>query len=142
MNRPLHPELIAGVMKATAQSLRVIARPSRCSRPIVVQSTNLAPLKPITLRDYATIPSTPRFHQPFCAFTLHKQISYRRHASTTASSSAPPERTALHDLHVANGATMVPFAGYSMPVQYSDLSVGESHIWTRERASLFDVGHM
>lgn len=37
---------------------------------------------------------------------------------------------------------MVPFAGYSMPVQYSDLSVGESHAWTREKASLFDVGHM
>ena len=37
---------------------------------------------------------------------------------------------------------MVPFAGYSMPVQYSDLSVGESHKWTREKASLFDVGHM
>lgn len=29
-----------------------------------------------------------------------------------------------------------------MPVQYSDLSVGESHAWTREKASLFDVGHM
>ena len=37
---------------------------------------------------------------------------------------------------------MVPFGGYSMPVQYSDLSVGESHKWTREKASLFDVGHM
>ncbi|KAH9838953.1 glycine cleavage system t protein [Teratosphaeria destructans] len=37
---------------------------------------------------------------------------------------------------------MVPFGGYSMPVQYSDLGVGESHIWTREKASLFDVGHM
>lgn len=37
---------------------------------------------------------------------------------------------------------MVPFAGFSMPVQYSDLSVGESHVWTREKASLFDVGHM
>lgn len=37
---------------------------------------------------------------------------------------------------------MVPFANYSMPVQYSDLSVGESHKWTREKASLFDVGHM
>ncbi|MCJ1394819.1 Aminomethyltransferase, mitochondrial [Xylographa bjoerkii] len=37
---------------------------------------------------------------------------------------------------------MVPFAGYSMPVQYSNLSVGESHKWTREKASVFDVGHM
>lgn len=37
---------------------------------------------------------------------------------------------------------MVPFGGFSMPVQYSDLSVGESHKWTREKAGLFDVGHM
>jgi len=51
-------------------------------------------------------------------------------------------RTALYDLHVQHGARMVPFGGYSMPVQYSDLSVSESHAWTREKASLFDVGHM
>lgn len=51
-------------------------------------------------------------------------------------------RTALHDLHVENGGKMVPFGGFSMPVQYFDLSVGESHKWTREKASLFDVGHM
>ena len=51
-------------------------------------------------------------------------------------------RTKLHELHVAHGGKMVPFGGYSMPVQYSDLSVGESHKWTREKASLFDVGHM
>lgn len=53
-----------------------------------------------------------------------------------------PGRTALYDLHVAHGAKMVPFGGYSMPVQYSDLNIGESHKWTREKASLFDVGHM
>lgn len=53
-----------------------------------------------------------------------------------------PGRTALYDLHVQHGAKMVPFGGYTMPVQYSDLSVGESHLWTREKASLFDVGHM
>ena len=51
-------------------------------------------------------------------------------------------KTGLHELHVRHGGKMVPFAGYSMPVQYDDLSVGESHKWTRERCSLFDVGHM
>ena len=50
--------------------------------------------------------------------------------------------TALHELHLRKGGKMVPFAGYSMPVHYSDLGVGESHRWTREKASLFDVGHM
>jgi len=37
---------------------------------------------------------------------------------------------------------MVPFGGYSMPVQYEDLSIAESHKWTRTKASLFDVSHM
>ncbi|KAK5694054.1 Aminomethyltransferase, mitochondrial [Elasticomyces elasticus] len=51
-------------------------------------------------------------------------------------------KTALYDLHLSHGAKMVPFGNYNMPVQYSDLSVGESHAWTREKCSLFDVGHM
>lgn len=37
---------------------------------------------------------------------------------------------------------MVPFGGFSMPVQYGDLSISDSHNWTREKASLFDVSHM
>ncbi|KAF7128749.1 hypothetical protein CNMCM5793_003658 [Aspergillus hiratsukae] len=64
----------------------------------------------------------------------------RRHASSTAS--GPVKKTQLYDLHIARGAKMVPFAGYSMPLQYSDLSHVESHHWTREKASLFDVSHM
>ena len=49
--------------------------------------------------------------------------------------------TPLHDLHVSLGAKMVPFAGYSMPVQYP-LGVMKEHIHTREKAGLFDVSHM
>lgn len=37
---------------------------------------------------------------------------------------------------------MVPFGGFHMPVQYSSLSVSESHHFTRSHASLFDVSHM
>ncbi|ROW01399.1 hypothetical protein VPNG_07578 [Cytospora leucostoma] len=37
---------------------------------------------------------------------------------------------------------MVPFGGFQMPVQYSALSVSESHKFTRTHASLFDVSHM
>ena len=67
----------------------------------------------------------------------------RRNSSDDASrSDGGLGHTALHQLHVESGGKMVPFGGYSMPVQYSDLSVGESHRWTREKASLFDVGHM
>lgn len=51
------------------------------------------------------------------------------------------KKTALHDLHVDLGAKMVPFAGYSMPVQYP-MGVLKEHLHTREAAGLFDVGHM
>lgn len=64
-----------------------------------------------------------------------------RYASSAAPS-GPVKKTQLYDLHLARGAKMVPFAGYSMPLQYSDLSHVESHKWTREKASLFDVSHM
>ena len=50
-------------------------------------------------------------------------------------------RTPLYDLHIAAGAKMVPFAGYEMPVQYR-LGVLKEHLWTREKAGLFDVAHM
>ncbi|MEP3346639.1 MAG: glycine cleavage system aminomethyltransferase GcvT [Litoreibacter sp.] len=50
-------------------------------------------------------------------------------------------QTPLHDLHVSLGAKMVPFAGYSMPVQYG-LGVMKEHIHTRTKAGLFDVSHM
>lgn len=36
---------------------------------------------------------------------------------------------------------MVPFAGYSMPVQYTE-GIKESHLFVRESAGLFDVSHM
>jgi aminomethyltransferase len=42
--------------------------------------------------------------------------------------------------HRANGARMVPFAGYEMPIQYEGILA--EHGWTRSRAGLFDVSHM
>jgi aminomethyltransferase len=54
---------------------------------------------------------------------------------------APLKRTPLYDMHIATGAKMVPFAGYEMPVQYPR-GVLKEHLWTRERAGLFDVAHM
>jgi len=47
----------------------------------------------------------------------------------------------LNDRHVALGGRMVPFSGYSLPVQYPTGIIGE-HKWTREHAGLFDVSHM
>ena len=49
-------------------------------------------------------------------------------------------RTPLYALHVELGGRMVPFAGYSMPVQYEGILA--EHRWTREHAGLFDVSHM
>ncbi len=49
--------------------------------------------------------------------------------------------TPLHALHLELGARMVPFAGYSMPVQYPAGLVAEHH-HTRCAAGLFDVSHM
>lgn len=49
--------------------------------------------------------------------------------------------TALNDLHIELGAKMVPFAGYSMPVQYP-MGIAKEHLHTRNAAGLFDVSHM
>ena len=49
--------------------------------------------------------------------------------------------TPLNALHLELGARMVPFAGYSMPVQYPAGLMAE-HLHTRSAAGLFDVSHM
>ncbi len=51
------------------------------------------------------------------------------------------QKTPLHALHLELGARMVPFAGYSMPVQYPAGLMAE-HQHTRTAAGLFDVSHM
>lgn len=50
-------------------------------------------------------------------------------------------RTPLHDFHVGNGARMVGFAGYEMPVQYP-AGILKEHLQTRASAGLFDISHM
>ncbi|CAN7370514.1 glycine cleavage system aminomethyltransferase GcvT [Acidovorax sp. LjRoot129] len=54
---------------------------------------------------------------------------------------APLLTTPLNALHIELGARMVPFAGYSMPVQYPAGLMAE-HQHTRNAAGLFDVSHM
>lgn len=51
------------------------------------------------------------------------------------------KHTPLFDLHAELGGKMVPFAGYSMPVQYP-LGVMKEHLHCRGQAGLFDVSHM
>lgn len=50
-------------------------------------------------------------------------------------------QTPLHALHLEQGAKMVPFAGYDMPVQYP-LGVRKEHLHCRDAVGLFDVSHM
>ncbi|GAA2721207.1 glycine cleavage system aminomethyltransferase GcvT [Cellulomonas aerilata] len=61
--------------------------------------------------------------------------------SVVGSAGPPPERTGpLHDEHVALGAALTPFAGWSMPLRYSsDLA---EHTAVRAAAGLFDLSHM
>lgn len=49
--------------------------------------------------------------------------------------------TPLYEQHLAANGRMVPFGGYSLPVQYASGIMAE-HKWTREHAGLFDVSHM
>lgn len=50
------------------------------------------------------------------------------------------KHVALNDTHIALGGKMVPFAGYSMPVQYKGLI--EEHHCVRNQVGVFDVSHM
>ncbi len=50
-------------------------------------------------------------------------------------------RTPLHDLHVELGGKLVDFAGWELPVQYSQ-GIKVEHLHCRAKASLFDVSHM
>lgn len=51
------------------------------------------------------------------------------------------KQTPLHALHVEYGGKMVPFAGWSMPIQYKD-SIIDAVAHCRSHTSLFDVSHM
>jgi aminomethyltransferase len=51
-----------------------------------------------------------------------------------------PKKTAFYDLHVKNGAKIVEFAGYLMPIQFRGII--EEHRRVRKTVGLFDITHM
>ncbi len=57
-----------------------------------------------------------------------------------SSESANLKGTALTDLHITLGAKMVPFAGFNMPVLYTNLI--QEHHTVRNDVGVFDVSHM
>lgn len=50
------------------------------------------------------------------------------------------KKTKFYNLHVKNGAKIVEFAGYQMPIQYS--SIIAEHKTVRSSVGVFDVSHM
>ena len=51
------------------------------------------------------------------------------------------KETSLINLHKSHGAKLVEFAGYNMPIQYSEGILNE-HKFTRTNCGVFDVSHM
>jgi aminomethyltransferase len=66
---------------------------------------------------------------------------YRFSRQMTTPDPRPLKRTPLHDVHVALGAKIVPFAGYEMPVQYPT-GITAEHNAVRTSCGMFDVSHM
>ncbi|KAG5300356.1 aminomethyltransferase [Histoplasma ohiense] len=94
----------------------------------------------LTIQTEASSRSRVPLHSSANCFLHHTFLCRNLASSSTAVSTL--KKTQLHDLHIAHKARMSPFAGFSMPLVYSDLSQTESHNWTRNKASLFDVSHM
>lgn len=69
------------------------------------------------------------------------RASLRGFAAMAETAEPELKTTTLHSKHIELGGKMVPFAGYSMPVQYPD-GIKDSHLFVRSSAGLFDVSHM
>jgi aminomethyltransferase len=53
-----------------------------------------------------------------------------------------PLTSPLHDRHVAAGAKLADFSGWSMPIEYAGGGVLAEHAAVREGVGLFDVSHL
>lgn len=124
--------LTRGVDLAAARVALHAPRASIGSTLLRRELSSAAIVRPTALRPL-------RSNAPVAAATSQSASQAVRYASN---STEPLSKTQLFDLHVERGAKMVPFAGFDMPLVYSDMSHVESHLWTREKASLFDVSHM
>lgn len=73
-----------------------------------------------------------------CTRTPLSRLAFSR---LFATSSGQPLKTALYDAHVACGGKIVDFAGYLLPIKYTEGDIN-AHLHCRQSASLFDVSHM
>ncbi|KAH9815279.1 hypothetical protein DFH28DRAFT_1095473 [Melampsora americana] len=76
-------------------------------------------------------------HSTFSTYPSHPQSQ----SQSKPTSNDQLKRTSLYSIHTLpeNGAKMVPFAGFEMPLSYS--KSGE-HLAVRKASGLFDVSHM
>lgn len=65
--------------------------------------------------------------------------AFNRFGSTSA---AAVSKTPFYELHKAAKGKLVNFSNFLLPVQYDDMTIPQSHLWTRKNASVFDVSHM
>ena len=56
--------------------------------------------------------------------------------------SVTPRTSPLHDRHVAAGAKLADFSGWSMPIEYAGGGVLAEHAAVRTAVGLFDVSHL
>lgn len=71
--------------------------------------------------------------------TIRSPLVQSVRRASSAAGGGKVRRTALYDMHVKAGGTMVEYGGFTMPVLYKSQSIGDSVKWTRTKASLFDV---
>ena len=62
--------------------------------------------------------------------------------SLTGMTDSTTKMSPLHDKHVALGAKMADFGGWSMPIEYPGGGIVAEHTAVRERVGLFDVSHL
>ncbi|KAH7367017.1 glycine cleavage system T protein [Plectosphaerella cucumerina] len=112
----------AGRALARPSSLRIARLASQCLIPSIPAQARATPCPRLVPASTTVSPSQRRWASSSKAETL--------------------SRTPLYEIHQAAGAKLVPFAGFAMPLEYPGQSHQESHHWTRNSASLFDVSHM
>ena len=120
----------SGGLRALSKASLQRANTSVISRPL----SGLVPTH--TQSHDSQKPCSQSSYGPSLKYPIQRQ--QRRYVS----SASTLKRTPLYDLHASLNAKLVPFANFSMPLEYPDQSHPISHKWTRSNCSLFDVSHM
>ena len=69
-----------------------------------------------------------------------KILVFLKRELTITHNTMSDKRTCLYERHIQQGAKMVSFGGFEMPIQYTDIA--DEHIAVRTACGVFDVSHM